>query len=231
MDNKELLRRARQGDQEARNLLIQDNIRLVWSIVRRFSGRGYETEELFQIGCIGLIKAADQFDEQYEVRFSTYAVPLITGEIKRFLRDDGMVRVSRSIKENGWKIKKEVEKLRQKNGREPTLEEIAVVTDLPMEELTLAMEACTEVESIDRPVYQKDGSETTLADQLSDGGNGMKDVDRMMNRMVLEQVLNELGKQEKSLIIKRYFEEKTQTETGRELGISQVQVSRMEKKI
>ena len=157
MDNKELLLQAQKGDKAARDSLVKENTGLVWSIVRRFTGRGYEPEDLFQIGCIGLIKAVDKFDPNYAVQFSTYAVPLIMGEIKRFLRDDGLVKVSRTIKENGWRIKKNIQYLTQQLGREPTVEEIKSESGLSTEDITLALEAASEVESIYQPVYQKDG--------------------------------------------------------------------------
>ncbi len=231
MDNKELLCLAKNGDKEARDELVRENTGLVWSIVRRFSNRGFESEDLFQIGCIGLIKAVDKFDNAFGVQFSTYAVPLIMGEIKRFMRDDGMVKVSRTVKENGWKIKKAFQVLYQRLGRDPTIEEIADETKLAKEEIALALEAGTEVESIYKPVYQKDGSETYLIDQINDRSQATDYVEKMINNMVLEQVIEELDEIEKSIIIMRYFQEKTQVEIAGKLGISQVQVSRMEKKI
>lgn len=231
MNNKELLLLAKSGDKDARNRLVQDNTGLVWSIVRRFSNRGFESEDLFQIGCIGLIKAVDKFDNTFDVQFSTYAVPLIMGEIKRFMRDDGMVKVSRTVKENGWKIKKAVQVLNQRLGRDPTVEEIAGETMLEKEDIALALEAAGEVESIYKPVWQKDGSETYLIDQIKDMSTNTDQVERILNNMVLEQVIEELDEMEKSIIIMRYFQEKTQVEIADKLGISQVQVSRMEKKI
>ncbi len=231
MNNKELLLLAKSGDKDARNRLVQDNTGLVWSIVRRFSNRGFESEDLFQIGCIGLIKAVDKFDNTFDVQFSTYAVPLIMGEIKRFMRDDGMVKVSRTVKENGWKIKKAVQVLNQRLGRDPTVEEIAGETMLEKEDIALALEAAGEVESIYKPVWQKDGSETYLIDQIKDMSTNTDQVERILNNMVLEQVIEELDEMEKNIIIMRYFQEKTQVEIADKLGISQVQVSRMEKKI
>ena len=231
MNNKELLLLAKSGDKDARNRLVQDNTGLVWSIVRRFSNRGFESEDLFQIGCIGLIKAVDKVDNTFDVQFSTYAVPLIMGEIKRFMRDDGMVKVSRTVKENGWKIKKAVQVLNQRLGRDPTVEEIAGETMLEKEDIALALEAAGEVESIYKPVWQKDGSETYLIDQIKDMSTNTDQVERILNNMVLEQVIEELDEMEKNIIIMRYFQEKTQVEIADKLGISQVQVSRMEKKI
>ncbi|MCX4267627.1 MAG: SigF/SigG family RNA polymerase sporulation sigma factor [Lachnospiraceae bacterium] len=227
-----LIEAAHQGDKGARDRLVTENMGLIWSIVRRFSGRGYELEDLFQIGSIGLLKAIDKFDTNYEVKFSTYAVPMIQGEIKRFLRDDGMVKVSRTLKENGWKVKKAAEQLAFQLGRDATLEEIAATTELSVEDIIMAMEANEEVESIYRTVYQGDGNEIYLLDKIEareDSSFGQ--TESLLNHMMIEQLLKELSKEEKKLIILRYYKEKTQTEVAKELGISQVQVSRLEKKI
>lgn len=231
MDNNELLKLAQEGDKEARDRLVQDNIGLVWSIVKRFGNRGYELDDLFQIGCIGLIKAVDKFDNSFDVRFSTYAVPLIMGEIKRFMRDDGMVKISRTVKENGWKISRAIQKLSQEYGREPTMDEIAAETMIEKEDIILALEANGEVESIYKSVYQNDGSEVYLIDQISDAEYEGGSVETMINNMVLEQMLGELSDVERNIIVMRYFQEQTQTEIAKKLGISQVQVSRLEKKI
>ena len=225
----ELIRKAHQGDKEARDQMVLDNVGLVWSIVRRFQGRGYEMEDLFQIGVIGLIKAIDKFDTEYDVKFSTYAVPLITGEIKRFIRDDGMIKVSRNLKENGIKIKMAREKLAGKYGREPSIDEVAKEAFLTVEEVVLAMEANVQVESIYKSVYQSDGNELFMVDQLADeSGNAHEEV---LNHLLVNQLLNGLGKEEQKLIILRYYQDKTQMEVAKVLGISQVQVSRLEKKI
>jgi RNA polymerase sporulation-specific sigma factor len=231
MERYALIEMAQNGDKEARDKLVQENVGLVWSIVKRFIGRGYDSEDLFQIGCIGLIKAVDKFDNRYEVQFSTYAVPLIMGEIKRFMRDDGPVKISRSIKENNWKVKKSVQKLEQKLGREPTIEEISKDTMISVEDIIQAMELITDVESIYKSIYQNDGSEVYLIDKISDGNVNENDDEKIINNMVLEQVINELNELEKNIIIMRYFQDKTQTEIAKRLGISQVQVSRIEKKI
>lgn len=231
MDNKELLVKAGMGDTLAREKLITENTGLVWSIVRRFNGRGYEAEDLFQIGCIGLIKAVDKFDDSFGVMFSTYAVPLIMGEIKRFMRDDGMVKISRSIKENGWKVNRAIQKLNQILGREPTMEEVANETLLSKEEIAMAMEANSDVESIYKSLYQNDGSEVYLIDQISTDKNNNEKFEKIINSMTLEKVIDELNEKERQIIKMRYFQEKTQTEVAGRLGISQVQVSRMEKKI
>lgn len=161
-----LIARSQAGDKEAREVLIEKNLGLVHHIVKRFLGRGYDMEDLFQIGSIGLMKAIDKFDLSFEVKFSTYAVPMISGEIKRFLRDDGMVKVSRSLKENGFKIKQAAERIAYEKGGEATLEEIARATELSVEDIVMAMEANVEVESIYKSVYQSDGNEIYLVDRL-----------------------------------------------------------------
>lgn len=224
-----LIRRAQSGEREAREVLIEQNLGLVHHIVKRFSGRGYETEDLFQIGVIGLMKAVDKFNMAFEVKFSTYAVPLITGEIKRFIRDDGMIKVSRTLKENGIRAKYAREKLSKEFGREPSIEEVAKEAALSVEEVVMSMEANVQVESIYRSVYQNDGSEICMVDQLAD--EGRDEQENLLNHMVIKQLVKGLSEKEKQLIIMRYYQEKTQTEVAKLLGISQVQVSRLEKKI
>jgi RNA polymerase sporulation-specific sigma factor len=236
-DTKELIFRAHNGDKAARDKLVLENIGLVYSVSRRFAGRGYELEDINQIGTIGLIKAIDKFDDSFDVRFSTYAVPMIAGEIKRFLRDDGMLKVSRSLKENGYRIKKASDKLVSQNGREATIEELAAATELSVEDVVMALEANTDVESIYRTIYQNDGNEVYLVDKLSgSSGDTVKDEfagaqEQLLNSILLEQLLAELDELEGKLIMLRYFKEMTQTQVADKLGISQVQVSRLEKKI
>lgn len=225
---KQLLRRSQQGDKQARDTMVQNNMGLVWSIVRRFTNRGYELEDLFQIGSIGLMKAVDKFDTSFDVKFSTYAVPMITGEIKRFLRDDGMIKVSRSLKESGAKMKMAREKLQASLGREPNLQELSQETGLPREEIVMALEANGEVESIYKTYTPSDGKEACLADRLPQEKDSHE---ILLNHMLLEQLLAELGDTERRLIELRYFADRTQTQVAAELGISQVQVSRLEKKI
>lgn len=212
----------------ARDEMVQNNMGLVWSIVRRFNNRGYELEDLFQIGSIGLIKAIDKFDVSFSVKFSTYAVPLITGEIRRFLRDDGMIKVSRSLKESGARMKQAREKLQADLGREPTLQELSEETGMPKEEIVMALEANGEVESIYKNAASSEGKEICLADRLPQEKDSQE---ALLNHMVLEQLLGELEETERQLIELRYFKEQTQTQIAKEMGISQVQVSRMEKKI
>lgn len=227
MDNLKLIERAHMGDKEARDDLVFENTGLIWSIVRRFAGRGYDPEDLFQIGCVGILKAIDKFDLSYDVKFSTYAVPMILGEIKRFLRDDGMVKVSRSLKENGWKIRNAETELSLKLGREPTIDEIAGFVELTREDVVMTLEANRDVESIHRVLYENDGNEVCVGDQVA----AETQDDNLENHLVLKKLLEELPDKEKSIINMRYFGEKTQTQVAEILGISQVQVSRLEKKI
>jgi len=223
-----LIEKSHQGDKKAREVLIEKNLGLVHHIVKRFLGRGYDPEDLFQIGCIGLMKAIDKFDTSYDVKFSTYAVPMISGEIKRFLRDDGMVKVSRSLKENGWKVIQARERLQHMMGQEPTLEDISKESGLTVEEIVMALEANTEVESIYKSVYQSDGNEIYLVDQIASKSN---EKEKLLNHMLLCQLLSKLTPDERTLITMRYFQGKTQMEVAKILGISQVQVSRLEKRI
>ncbi|HIW81041.1 MAG TPA: SigB/SigF/SigG family RNA polymerase sigma factor [Candidatus Acetatifactor stercoripullorum] len=239
-----LIAKSQSGDKEAREVLIEKNLGLVHHIVRRFAGRGCEMEDLFQIGTIGLIKAIDKFDLSQGVKFSTYAVPMITGEIKRFLRDDGLVKVSRTIKENALKVRMARQRLWANLNREPSLLEISRESGLSREEIVLAMEAGAEVESLYSAVYQDDGSEMYLVDRvvqnqgtasaaglggLCDGNDYEKE--RLLDHMLLSQLLDSLEASDRELIYMRYFQNKTQVEIAAILGVSQVQVSRMEKKI
>ena len=226
METIELIKRSRAGDKLAREQVIKANMPLVYSIVKRFAGRGYDAEDLSQIGAIGLIKAVDNFN--VEVKFSTYAVPVISGEIKRFLRDDGMVKVSRTLKENGIRIKRAAEMLAIQLGRDATLEELSAATELAREDIVMALEAGSEVESLHKTVFQKEGSEILLMDKIPSRKN---ESEHIVNQILLEQLLGELGEKERKLIELRYFEDKTQTQTAKLLDMSQVQVSRLEKKI
>lgn len=235
-----LIARSQTGDKEAREVLIEKNLGLVHTIVRRFIGRGVDPEDLFQIGTIGLMKAVDKFDLSYDVKFSTYAVPMITGEIKRFLRDDGPVKVSRTLKERAMKVRSARHKLQGELGREPGLEELSRETGIAPEDIILAMESETKVESIYSSVYQDDGSEIYLVDKVAAGadgcgsvsmGSGDPEKDQLINHLLLQQLLSSLQEQERRLIVLRYYRNRTQTEVAAILGISQVQVSRLEKKI
>lgn len=223
-----LIQKSHEGDEKARSQIVEENVGLVWCVVRRFLGRGVESEDLFQIGSIGLLKAIDKFDLSYDVKFSTYAVPMISGEIQRFLRDDGMIKVSRSLKELAYKAFLAREKMQETIHREPTLEELAEYMQVEKEELVMALEASGEVESLYKPVYQKDGNEVPLLEKLEE-----KECqeEKVINKLLLMQLLDDLGREERQIIYLRYFANKTQAEIGKKLGISQVQVSRMEKKI
>lgn len=227
----ELFELARKGDKAAKEKIVSDNTGLVWSIARRFMGRGYDLEEIYQIGCIGLLKAIDRFEFEYEVQFSTYAVPLISGEIKRFLRDNGMIKVSRILKQNGYKISLAREKLACRLGREATMEELAGETGMQVEDIVMATEANREIESIYQTVYGHDGSESYLVDKLADEAESERSAEGTLNRMLIEQAMQNLDEKQRKLIELRYFQDKTQTEVANVLGISQVQVSRLEKKL
>ena len=205
-ETKKLIEAAQNGDSAAMEKLVVDNSGLIWSIVRKFRGRGYEAEDLFQIGAIGLIKCIDKFDMSYDVKFSTYAVPMIMGEIRRFIRDDGMIKVSRPLKETAAKAKAVREQLTKKNGDEPTIMQLAG--------------------EIFKTVYQNDGSPVYLIDLLSNNNP-----DDITDSITLKQMLMQLEPKERRIIYLRYFKDKTQSETAKEIGISQVQISRMEKKI
>lgn len=223
-----LIQKSHKGDEEARARLVEENAGLVWCIVKRFFNRGVEADDLFQIGNIGLLKAIDKFDVSFEVKFSTYAVPMIAGEIKRFLRDDGMIKVSRSLKELSYKAYLCQERLSEELGREPAMAEIAQALDVEVEEITMALEASSEIESIYKPVYQKDGQEIRLLDKLTEKSD---EEEKVLNHMLLKQLLGTLNKEERQIIYLRYFANQTQSQVGKEMGISQVQVSRLEKKI
>ena len=227
-DTLSLLKRAHQGDKAARDALTEENMGLVWSVVRRFAGRKAEKEDLFQIGSIGLLKAIDKFDESYGVCFSTYAVPMISGEIRRYLRDNSMIRVSRSLKESAVQMYRCTEKLEKTLGRDPTIQEVAREMGTDPEELSLIMEANMDVESLQQVVCQNDGNEMTLMDRLEDQHDAQAD---QLDRLLLDQLLSGLTTQEKQLICMRYVQEKTQSDIAGRLGVSQVQVSRMEKRI
>jgi len=221
-----ILKQAKEGDSLALETVVKDNEGLVWSIVRRFYGRGYDSDDLFQTGTIGLIKAVRKFDASYGVQFSTYAVPLIIGEIKRFLRDDGMIKVSRKYKEIATKANAVREKLTKDNMREPTLKEIAKELIIDVSELTVALEACSDWDSIYKTVCEGDKNDVYLIDKLS------KDDDcKMIDDLSLKCAFESLNDREKIIIQMRYFMDKTQSQVAKRLGISQVQVSRIEKKI
>lgn len=223
-----LIQRSHNGDEEARAQLVEENTGLVWCIVKRFYNRGAEAEDLFQIGSIGLLKAIDKFDLSYDVKFSTYAVPMISGEIKRFLRDDGMIKVSRSLKELAHRAYSCEAVMQEKLGRDPTVTELAEELGVETEELTMALEASGDIESLHKPIYQKEGQEIRLMDKLPQKEEGEE---KILDHILLKQLLSYLDKEERQLIYLRYFADQTQSQVGKQMGISQVQVSRMEKKI
>jgi RNA polymerase, sigma subunit, RpoX/SigF len=225
----ELIKRAQNGDKEARSAIIDSNTGLVWSVVRRFRNRNVETEDLFQIGCIGLIKAVDKFDPSFNVRFSTYAVPMIMGEIRRYFRDDGAIKVSRSLKELSLKARDASEKLEQKLGRPPTIGELAEYLGEEVEDVVHAMEASRAPDSLFREFEDDDGSENRLIDRIIT--NHASDEADTVERISLYNAINQLSSREKRLIWLRYYSGQTQQNVAKKLGISQVQVSRLEKKI
>lgn len=224
----ELIRRSQEGDKEARETLIEENMGLIHHVVKRFLGRGVEAEDLFQIGAIGLVKAVDRFDLSFDVRFSTYAVPMIAGEIKRFLRDDSMIKISRSLKELAIRAARLREQLLMERGEEPGVEELAGLLGVEPEELVQAMDGSAEVESLQKIVYQGDGEGLSLMDKVEQGKD---EEETLLRQLLLEQLLRSLEPKERRLIMLRFFHDRTQTQVAEELGMSQVQVSRLEKKI
>lgn len=223
---KQLIVKSQSGDKDARDIIVNRNTRLVWSVVQRFINRGYEPEDLFQIGCIGLIKSVDKFDLSYDVKFSTYAVPMIIGEIQRFLRDDGTVKVSRSLKEMANKIRKMKDELSKTLGRVPTLMELAEKLEISPEEVVFAQEASRSLSSIHETVYENDGDPITLLDQIADQSET-----KWFDKIALKEAIRHLNERERLIVYLRYYKDQTQSEVADRLGISQVQVSRLEKKI
>lgn len=221
----ELLARAHQGDKAARDELISGNLRLVLSVIQRFTNRGENLDDLFQVGCIGLIKAIDHFDTSQNVRFSTYAVPMIIGEIRRYLRDNNAVRVSRSMRDTAYHAMQAKERLVNELQRDPTVEEIARELDMKKEEVVLALEAIVEPVSLYEPVYSDGGDTIYVMDQVGDQNND----DNWIDEIVLKQSIHNLNPREKKILSLRFLQGKTQMEVAREIGISQAQVSRLEK--
>lgn len=222
---KDYIFKSQQGDKQARDILVERNVRLVWSVVQRFLNRGYDQEDLFQIGSIGLIKSIDKFDLSYDVRFSTYAVPMIIGEIQRFIRDDGSIKVSRSLKETANKIRRKRDELTKELGRSATITEIANALEVSPEEAVYALEASRSPHSIHETVFENDGDAITLLDQIADEDTNWFD------KMTLEDAIRDLSERERLIVYLRYYKDQTQSKVAERLGISQVQVSRLEKKI
>lgn len=221
----ELLRRTKEGDQEARRQLIEGNLRLVLSVIQRFASRGENADDLFQVGCVGLIKAIDNFDISQPVKFSTYGVPMIIGEIRRYLRDNNSIRVSRSMRDVAYKAMQTKEKLTGENRKEPTVTEIAEEMGLPRQEVVMALEAIVEPVSLYEPVYSDAGDTIYVMDQL---GDRCDDSD-WLEELAIRQAISELKPREKKILSLRFFGGKTQMEVAGEIGISQAQVSRLEK--
>ncbi len=225
-----IIERAQNGSKEDMTKLIEDNSRLVWSIVRRFNGRGYDIEDLYQIGSIGLIKAIQRFDTSFEVRLSTYAVPYILGEIKRFIRDDGPIKISRSIKELNIKIIELQKEYLNKYGKEITLEQLAKELKTSKEDIAMALDSARPVNSIEDSQYRDNKTDKTISliDQLS---SGKDEENEITNRIAIKKLINELKDNEKEVILLRYYKGKTQMQVAKILGITQVQVSRIERKV
>lgn len=222
----ELFIRIKQGDEEARNEFIRGNLRLVLSVIQRFYGRGENPDDLFQIGCIGLIKSIDNFDLSQGVQFSTYAVPMIIGEIRRYLRDNNSIRVSRSVRDLAYKTIQFKEKYNKEKGKEPTIEEIAKELGVEKEEIAFALDAIQTPVSLQEPIYNDGAESIYIMDQVKDSKNSDEN---WAENMTIEEALKRLNEKEKKIIIKRYFDGRTQMEVADEIGISQAQVSRLEK--
>ncbi len=225
---RDLLQKAQQGDRFARDRLVNCNLKLVFNLVKRFQNRGYELEDLFQIGCIGLMKAIDKFDLSYDVKFSTYAVPMIVGEIRRFLRDDSPVKVSRSVKELAYRIQQTRERLTGKMGREPSVGEVAEDMGLSREEIVNALEAAQTPASIYETLHQDDGDPIFLLDQLH-GNEGDGDDIPWLDMIAVKELLLNLPERDRKILIWRFFDDRTQADIAARLGLSQVQVSRLER--
>ena len=225
-EKEELFIKIKNGDEEARNKFINGNLRLVLSVIQRFYGRGENADDLFQVGCVGLIKAIDNFDLTQNVQFSTYAVPMIIGEVKRYLRDNNSIRVSRSVRDLAYKAIQFKERYTKEHGKEPTVEEIAKELNVEKEEIAFSFDAIQDPVSLQEPIYN-DGSESIyIMDQVKDVKNSDES---WADNMTIAEALKKLNDKEKKIVIKRYFDGRTQTEVAEEIGISQAQVSRLEK--
>lgn len=222
----ELFLRVKGGDEAARERLVEGNLRLVLSVIQRFAGRGENADDLFQVGCVGLIKAIDNFDVSQNVRFSTYGVPMIIGEIRRYLRDNSAIRVSRSMRDTAYRVLQAREKLQRESQREPTVEQIAKELDIPREEVVFAMDAVVDPVSLFEPVYSDGGDTVTVMDQVRDTKNTDED---WLERIALKEAMAQLSPRERRILALRFSDGKTQMEVSDEIGISQAQVSRLEK--
>ena len=224
-EKEELLKRVKSGDDTARDKLINGNLRLVLSVIQRFTGRGENLDDLFQVGCIGLIKSIDNFDITQNVRFSTYAVPMIIGEIRRYLRDNNSVRVSRSIKDTAYKAMQVKERLTSKNQKEPTVQEIAKELEIPVEDVVIALESIVSPISLYDPVYSDGGDTIYVLDQVGDNNDDRN----WLDEIALKEAIKNLSEREKHILSLRFMQGKTQMVVSEEIGISQAQVSRLEK--
>ncbi|ASW43690.1 RNA polymerase sporulation sigma factor SigF [Clostridium isatidis] len=227
-DNSKLIPLAKAGDQDAMNKVIEMNLPLVASISKKFLNRGYDYEDIFQIGSIGLVKAINNFEGRFNVKFSTYAVPMIVGEIKRFIRDDGIIKVSRNVKTLARKLHFDKEKLTKKLNREPTIEELSKFSGVDKDEILFALDSVNSLQYLYDTIHQDDGAPVLLIDKLSEKG---EDDSEMINRIALKEALRSLDEKSRQIIMLRYFKDKTQVQVAKMLGISQVQVSRIEKKV
>ena len=222
----ELLRRVKEGDQSARERLVEGNLRLLISVIQRFSNRGENADDLFQVGCVGLLKAIDNFDVNLNLRFSTYGVPMILGEIRRYLRDNSSIRVSRSMRDTAYRVLQVREKLQRENQREPCIEEIARELELPREEVVFALDAIVDPVSLFEPVYSEAGDTMCVMDQVRDTKNTDED---WLEHIALKEAMSHLSERERRILALRFCDGKTQMEVSSEIGISQAQVSRLEK--
>ena len=222
----ELLRRVKEGDQSARERLVEGNLRLVLSVIQRFSNRAENADDLFQLGCVGLLKAIDNFDVNLNLRFSTYGVPMILGEIRRYLRDNSSIRVSRSMRDTAYRVLQVREKLQRENQREPCIEEIARELELPREEVVFALDAIVDPVSLFEPVYSEAGDTMCVMDQVRDTKNTDED---WLEHIALKEAMSHLSERERRILALRFCDGKTQMEVSSEIGISQAQVSRLEK--
>jgi len=222
----ELLRRTKEGDQKAREELISGNLRLVLSVIQKFTGRGENADDLFQVGCVGLIKAIENFDITQPVRFSTYGVPMIAGEVRRYLRDNRAIRVSRSMRDTAYQVMQARERLMAANQREPSVDQLAAELKIPREEIVFAMDAIVEPVSLFEPVYSDSGDTVCVMDQVKDSKNTDEN---WLEHIALREAIDRLGERERHILALRFYEGKTQMEVSSQIGISQAQVSRLEK--
>ena len=222
----DLMAKFKAGDQIARNKLVEGNLRLVLSVIQRFSGSGENPDDLFQVGCIGLLKAIENFDPDLGVRFSTYGVPMISGEIRRYLRDNSAIRVSRSLRDTAYKVLQMKEKMMRENQKEPTMEEIAKALELPLEDINFAMDAIASPVSLYDPVYSDGGDPLTVMDQVRDTKNTDE---KWIEHIALREAMKRLSDREKRILSLRFYDGRTQMEVAEDVGISQAQVSRLEK--